>query len=367
MIFSSKTGKTAKTAIITPLVLVAAILVLCMNPVRAETETQKKALFIPTSAWLVGPSSVGVKAGQSTGGLPCVMVNQYDNGFLFRFSGGGQKLRAVAIDFRQRAFKVGKRYDVGLTIAPDFKHTLSALAFNEVTLILNTQELEGFYDVLKQGKQMDLKIGKKDLSFSLLGMADGLQRIEACYNPTKQKPSARQASSVPSQGKLIPLPNEKTVTPVAQKQAAAPTQAVGTLLDQAARALNDIAPAAGPSVTAGSVIAANPRDIMVSHEPTVKKDAAYSATIRKRWRTMRGANLREVLDVWATHSNTKLIWMAGQDFSVHRSLSLQGTFSTAVLSILEQFNEEKIRPVGRMYRDPQTGGMVLLIELDRAL
>jgi hypothetical protein len=85
----------------------------------------------------------------------------------------------------------------------------------------------------------------------------------------------------------------------------------------------------------------------------------------RTWRAMHGAGLQEVLDVWTSQAHVNLLWMAGHDFPVMKSISAQGTFESAVQGLLEQYQGEDERPVGKIYNDPATGKRVLLVEVSK--
>ena len=57
--------------------------------------------------------------------------------------------------------------------------------------------------------------------------------------------------------------------------------------------------------------------------------------------------------------------MAGDEFTIRKSMSVQGRFEEAISSLLNQFGEEKTRPVGKIYIDPQFNQKVLLVESKR--
>ena len=82
----------------------------------------------------------------------------------------------------------------------------------------------------------------------------------------------------------------------------------------------------------------------------------------QRWRAIGGSNLRDMLENWSKNANTRLVWTAGYDFPVKNSVIIQGSYEDAVLQVLEQYNSNGIRPVGRIYNDPEAGQRVLLIE-----
>ncbi len=161
------------------------------------TAPAAETLFVPTSGWLVGPASIAAAEEKETH-LPCVMMNQYDNGYVMRFSGGGGKVFALAVDFRQSVFRPGEHYSITMVL-PDFDKTLDALAYNDGTLIINMLDLEGMAEKIGGAESMTLKVGGKALNFSLIGAAEGLQRIDGCYDPA-QEPSRKAAAAAAESG-----------------------------------------------------------------------------------------------------------------------------------------------------------------------
>lgn len=160
------------SGIILPGVVLAAgaPLTLTVNPARSD-------IFIPTSAWLVGPSSPAPAPPPA----PCVMANQFDNGFLVRFSGGGRQLLAMALDVHQQAFNPGQPYLISLAIGDRPLQSISAQAYDAATLLVDLRKMAGSYDALRDGKILHLIVAGKTLDFALLGMDDGMNRLEACY------------------------------------------------------------------------------------------------------------------------------------------------------------------------------------------
>lgn len=423
------------------------ILALPTKPVSAGFETDGVDVFIPTSAWLVGPATL-LQPADAGFAMPCVMTNQFNNGYTMRFSGGGGRVLAMALDFRQDAFKVGERYDISLSVPPDFEQTVSATAHNSGTILVNLQKQDGFYDALSAGKYLHLTVGAQKLDFALLGVKDGLQRVEACYSPVKQTsepeifvrdakksaPKPTQASPVyvsqvrpqdetPSDDKiLMPMPEgylkpETNKAPETQQKV--PTAGIGgqlaaldNMLENAAQKLAALEPAAGFGEVAGAVeppprvepktsIPAAPigkplantwlsplvkqqqgmkqRDIMVVSQPQqqiqqqvqpqiqqqVRQQESPAAVGReKRWRAIKGTNLREVLDVWTKNDNVRLLWKTQREFSIADSVSMQGTFEDALLGLLGQYQGDKKRPLGRIYVDPVLNQRVLVIRTE---
>ncbi len=320
------------------------------EPVQSQTP-----LFMPTSGWLVGDASAMPAQDASTGGgLPCVMANQYENGFIIRVSGGGGHILAMAVDFRQPAFKPGSSYNVTMGVPPGLSKTVDAMAYNEATLVFNVSDVEGLYKALARGREITLDIAGHSMSFALLNAGEGLRRIEECFYP-----NAGQAPEM--------------------QQAAAPEAPAEQPLQESPQAMNEIAPAAGqsaPELKPQPAVATTyrlarawaspdnadaapspPRDIIAA-----APDGKAGDSGEKRWRAVEGTSLREVLGAWAAQARMGLIWMPEQDFPVRQSAGVDGTFEEAVANLLGQYEDESMRPTGKIYDGPESGRKVLLIE-----
>lgn len=362
-------------------------------------------LFVPTSAWLVGPASVQPIA-ESGFSMPCVMMNQYSNGFILRFSIGDDKVLAMAVDSHREAFKAGERFDVTVGISPSFSSDLSAEAYNGSTFLVNLQQVPGVYEALRDGTVMTLMIGKSPFRFALPGVQDGLERSRQCYGSAPSGPQAAPVSPAYESAMQEPLespapavetPAEDVAAPVAQPGGA--VAVLDGMLDNAAQKLANLAPAAGTAgrpygmhnaeiiqkkppagvALAGtwtSPVAAKTEpqtqplppqqqhDIMVA-STTDGTEAAGAESGERRWRAIKGTNLHEVLDVWARNASVRLIWKTEREFSVDESISFQGTFEDAARSILEQYGDDYVRPVGRIFIEPALRQKVLLVELNK--
>lgn len=320
------------------------------------------------------------------------MINQYDNGFTFRFSGGGGRLMALAVDFRQKVFKPGQSYRVDIEVPPYVDVALPGTAYNEATLIVNTQEIDGFYKNISDAKTMKLGVGSSRMEFTLLGVPDGLSRIEGCYSgggaraapvapvPVGHSPTPPEEAFPPQEQVITPMPDEAIPqVPPASGGQADTGAAVDAMLQDAAREAKRVEPAAAPAVQEtseqrGQMLA---RGWVSSSAPTAKNaaprqimastggGARAAGEPQRRWRAMNGASLHDALAAWAGEAGVELMWMAGQDFSVVKSISMQGSFEAAVLSLLGQYEETDLRPVGRIYNGREAGRKVLLVETHR--
>ncbi|MBI4031750.1 MAG: TcpQ domain-containing protein, partial [Proteobacteria bacterium] len=105
--------------------------------------------------------------------------------------------------------------------------------------------------------------------------------------------------------------------------------------------------------------ATHDKSSVVARPPSVSGEAG-------NWRAMKGNNLHEILKLWSAQENIDVMWYADTDFTVQKSVSAQGSYEQAVLGLLEQYEKENIRPVGRIYNDAALGRRVLLVELQES-
>ncbi|HAJ90905.1 MAG TPA: hypothetical protein DCM27_07860 [Rhodospirillaceae bacterium] len=113
-----------------------------------------------------------------------------------------------------------------------------------------------------------------------------------------------------------------------------------------------------PVVTAKPPASINP--IAKIFQPEEKKDVKPET----RWFALSGAPLAEVMKVWAEDAGVRLIWQSERNFAVKESISQIGHFEDAVFRALDQYSADEIRPVGEMYKDPQSGQSILLVRTE---
>lgn len=168
----------------------------------ANASAQEAAVFTPASPWTVGSTELSNVRGLSGVKMPCVVSTEFDNGFVVRFSGGGGKMLAMAVDFRQAVFTKGKKYDAAISIGDGYVKQVSASAFTDSTLIFNLRPLIDFYGTLKGGKTLSIDIDDNALKFNLGQIASSYDALENCYSggkaaPVKPLPGAPTGSPVP--------------------------------------------------------------------------------------------------------------------------------------------------------------------------
>ncbi len=381
------------------------------------------ALITPTSGWLVGPALVSESADGTT---PCLMANNFSNNFEIRFSGGGENILAMAVNVHRPSFEAGASYLMTLGVTEDGGVDLPAQAFSADTVIVDMKPDKGFYQSLKKAQSLFVKLGDKQMEFSMLGVGDGLKRMESCFSPSTKAAAAapvehavegqhvwkadsgtaKPAQAVPSPGTESAIPGiRKLDTALAQPQGAAEESAdTGSALppmgDDLSVSPNAPVPApvhsqevAAPDQGAGPVIedivdqgrpnmqiatapkvapaAPEPQAAPVKAKPDIifppagKAAAASVPGQQMRWRVMKGANLRGILDVWAKSAQTQLVWQSDQDFSVLQSVAQQDTFEGIVQTLLAQYPDGQPRPRAKIHVDPATGQKTLVIEADK--
>ena len=96
-------------------------------------------------------------------------------------------------------------------------------------------------------------------------------------------------------------------------------------------------------------------------QPEEKKPDAKPET---RWFALSGAPLAEVMKVWAEDAGVRPTWQSEYNFAVKESISQVGHFEDAVYRALNQYSAEEVRPVGEIYRDPQSGQLILLVRTE---
>lgn len=414
--------KTLQSAVFTNIIAITSVVALTLPALAqdAAPAAAEMAVYKPSGAWMVGPAGLGDMDGEAPKNLPCVAINKFGNGFTLRLSGGGGQLMAMAIDFHQKAFTPHRKYEIELSVPGAYFQSFAGAAYDQQTLLFGLYKYPDFYKALKGADQLVIKAAGASVGLDMAGLEDGLRRMEACFNPTGNqlenykgneavaiKPAPKKSSSgnplIAKNSGLTPmLDGDEPLPPVAAPAAAIPAPdrapdrelSVDAVLndpakqppansaahliakaneaEEAARRLSAKNPSRpgqdGKAMASGwtdpKVIRPNPSDIMVT--PNNAAPVAKSVNRNMRWRALKGASLQDVLGLWAEGAGVRLIWLPVDSFAVQRSLSQEGPFEPAVQSLLEQFDGQAKRPIGRIYREPGTNDMVLVVQQDSA-
>jgi hypothetical protein len=365
---------------------------LSFNAQNVSAQDTKNALFLPTSAWLVGPAAFQGLPNDVK--VPCVMTNQFDNGYNLRISGTDTNIMAVAVDFRRQLFEKGQSYDLGFKIGT-FERILSSTAHDETTLVVNTDQSEEMRSAMHDGKRLVVTFGKTGLPFSLAGARDGLSRMASCYSGARvieNEPSGQNHAVSPSV-EPIPIPQISAtgLTPKPEGQAENVSEAsaeldntatnaddnVGALLDSF---LENAENEAKTTQTTEQVQSnqqvdkvarsfpdeslERPKVVMDTSTNIEPRNIPLSAPGAMKWEAQQGGNLKDVLNIWTSHKKVGLLWGVTTDYYLPRPFYFEGRFEDAVRALMMEFAEDRYRPRGKLYNDAEKGRAFLLVEYD---
>ena len=161
--------------------------------------------FHSAGQWRVETLATSQTRGMQAINLPCLLVNQFDNGFHVRLSGGGGSMLAMAIDFRQNIFRKGRRYNAALTIGMT-SQVLHATAFTSNILLFNVRKVPQFYSSLAQGLPMAIDVEGNKMLFTMDNIQEGLTRLEECFGPSRSPLVSPVPVSLPPNNMVPPEP-----------------------------------------------------------------------------------------------------------------------------------------------------------------
>ena len=439
----------------TRILVVFSLIVLSTAGALAQVPSAGVPRFLPVGTWSVEPTALTQVRGLSGIKLPCMAINSYDNGFIVRLSGGGQKLLAMAIDFRQSAFHQGRKYPARLIIDQHYSQPLTATAFSENVLIFNLRNLAGLYQALESASVMALDVDGNIMEFSIGGLNHVFAKLETCFGGTPSTIPAGMPLPVgmpppvggpPPMPGLTPIPTGMGDVPEPPRpgdvpggphgsaspewnqkvdfmeSAPPPLRAVPSNMLWEAKAGDDLrmtlerwSSRAGVDVAwqsdrGGRVV----NDIRVngSFEDAVQSLMAQNATAMgieanmvggrggisspppgipqpllptriggpamhpqdglvgvgsAKWHAPAGSSLQQVLNMWSARAGVGLIWQSNQPFTVKRAVNANGSYESALQSLLNQYAADNIRPAAQLNNDPISGERVLFIQSSRVL
>ena len=92
-----------------------------------------------------------------------------------------------------------------------------------------------------------------------------------------------------------------------------------------------------------------------------------NANANARWVAPAGSSLQQVLSSWSKQAGVEMEWQSNQGFAVKHAVSGNGSYESALQSLLEQYTKDKIRPAAQLNNDPVSGRRVLFIQSTRVL
>lgn len=297
--------------------LLAFLVIFSVNG-NAQAQTAGATEFIPSSPWVIGEAGLSEARGLPGLKLPCMMVNQYDNGFVVRFAGGGNQLTAMAIDFRQNIFAPGNRYPAALYSDNGFNGRLQGSAFNGSTLVFNLRDAGDVYTALRSARVFGLSMGQNDLRFSLSNFQQGLSNLESCFNGGAAADATQQAAA--SQQPLPDFSQQPTTLAEIQQGDSAGREVYIKRGEQ-------IAHPAGPRMNANAAMKST----------GVQPSKANMGSAMGGWNARAGESLQEVISRWSTTAGVDLQWQASNGGgAVAQDFNHNGSFNDAVTALLAE-------------------------------
>lgn len=383
--------------------------------------------FSASGGWTVGATDLVNVRGLNGAKMPCVVSTEFDNGFIMRLSGGGQKILAMAIDFRQDVFAKGKKYNTMVTLGDSYVKQTMATAFTPSTLIFNLRDLPDFYAQTAQQKLLELSIDSNVFKFSLGDLGKSLTTLEGCYNGKKTNPlpsiaAAKQGGNISSapplpsdfQNKSMPRNFDDIVQGSSTKNTgmtafpgdSAPLNIAPDRNIAARKSANVAGGASGQwTAYAGENVRtalsrwANdagydldwqaqgdnilPQDVSFngSFEQAVNqllaeteaakgmtaslKDASAPSSAIGAWNAVKGADLKSVINAWSSREGVKVVWGTFGNMPLKSDFSSQGSFESALQSLLDQHQNDSLRPFAELNRDPSTGAKTLTMTTEK--
>lgn len=293
--------------------------------------------------------------------LPCVMTNQFSNGFVLRLSGGDHRLAALAIDFRQPVFTPGQHYPLRVFILPDYQGDFTAMAHDEGTLILSLRSDPSIYRALESAKAMDLSIGPTVARFDLTGLSDGLLRMESCFAPPPPSPPvqavrALQATPVESRHPEIPdfsLSGDVPASAPALKSLPVRNVDPLNIFESSPQPLKMDERAVFSQGKLNGFEEDSPLSVKEERSPPQQNPSAPDRSDVSVWYATRGEDVQEVLSRWSGKAGVSLVWTARHGGRVGRDFRYEGTFDEAVQSFLAQVGKFQ----GDLRPDGETSGL----------
>ena len=86
-----------------------------------------------------------------------------------------------------------------------------------------------------------------------------------------------------------------------------------------------------------------------------------------QWSAPAGANLQQVLAGWSQQAGVQFMWQSNHAFFVKSPVQANGSYESALQSLLGQFANDDLRPAAQLNNDPVTGQRLLFIESSHVL
>ncbi len=336
------------------LVFLFSILLVSAPMAAAQLPGQTIPEFLPSTPWIVGQTQLAQARGLKGVKLPCVMVAEYNNGFTMRLSGGGQKIMALAVDFRQDIFRQGARYPAVFKTDTGFIQSIKGSAFSPSILIFNMRDAQGFYGALSSASMLDVTIGQNQMRFVVSNIERGLSDLESCFSGSGNFPVTEIAQAGQTSGPNVNAgPQQAGAVPAPQVDMAALPESMDDIQGAQGQAPEFVPPASEGTYVSrrdSHRAAAMKRPNRTSRAQAMMKSSATAESYQRppplpmpsgndsmMWTAREGENMRNVLERWGAQAGVDIAWQASSPAQpITQNVTLDGSFENAVQILLGQ-------------------------------
>ena len=97
--------------------------------------------------------------------------------------------------------------------------------------------------------------------------------------------------------------------------------------------------------------------------PPVEPRVQNSAPSTGNWKALEGENIEQVLVKWASDAGVVLLWEDSSSFAVLAPLEVRGNFEQAVQQLLDQYQNNQVRPLATLHIDPDTHEKTMVVRV----
>lgn len=343
----------------TALAFLAVLLVISpVTPMLAQANQMPEAplqdpVRAPQAAWLVGPASANEAQAQLE--QRCMMVNEFDNGFLIGVHANKAGLIGISMDTKQQAFQDAQNVQAAIVLG-GVSIVVPAQASDQSTLMLDVSAIPDMRSRLSNLGAFGLKVADKTLYLSTTGLDNGFARMGDCLGETQAQamPVAKdvRGTAAPLMQEVL---NEGMNEPLALAMSSIVPSGYRFDLKDGIDPMTPITWSAGESwretlVTAlsplGYEVTVNDREIIISNATgrDVRLDKfadkeALSAT-QPIWTALQGARLHDVLDQWGRQAGINVEIDLDGEYMLPEDVAFDGTIQAAVQSLMAMLDDD---------------------------
>lgn len=145
--------------------------------VHAASDNGPDLSFYPAQKWSVDEVS------DSRALKSCALSNNYNNGFVVQLAGSQDGFANLNIDFKQKSFTPGKRYEVQYSIPGGERKTLPTKAFKDSLLVTDLRKNAAFVEDMKTAGVVDVQIRENSFRLYLTGLQAAMKDFTECTTP----------------------------------------------------------------------------------------------------------------------------------------------------------------------------------------